>query len=467
MMQVIKCFAFFDRGGRPAVFCFFLLALLTIIKTMKRIMTYIFVLSIIPAFMLAVTGRAEAFLSPDEIVVIVNAGSDDSVRLGELYVKLRKVPAVHLVRVNAAMRANEHMTRKEYEEDIAEPLRTAIEQLNKGGKNIRCLVTTYGIPLAISPVSNPDTTADAVKKHREKLKWKGEEIERLTKLAAESNNSGQPSQKVINRIKGERSKLQFELDHMLGNDTSAAVDSELALLLSPGYPIAMTQPNPEFIYNRGGGSGLRPVLMVSRLDAPTPELAADMIRTAIDVEREGLKGKFYLDARGITENNDYGTVDEDIRRTAKLMQKSPFPVVLDDKPKLFSEAPDAALYCGWYSLGKYRDVFQWSKGAVGYHIASSEAVSLHDPKKNYWVKSMIERGVIASIGPVGEPYLMAFPRPSLFFQLLMSGRYTLAEVFAMSNPFLSWRMILVGDPLYNPFKKRPAYPLKDPPSPPM
>jgi hypothetical protein len=48
----------------------------------------------------------------------------------------------------------------------------------------------------------------------------------------------------------------------------------------------------------------------------------------------------------------------------------------------------------------------------------------------------------------------------------MSGQYSLAEVFALTNPFLSWRMILVGDPLYNPFKNRSAMVLENaPPAP--
>ena len=37
----------------------------------------------------------------------------------------------------------------------------------------------------------------------------------------------------------------------------------------------------------------------------------------------------------------------------------------------------------------------------------------------------------------------------------MTGRYTLAEVYYRSKPFGSWAMVLVGDPLYNPFKNKP------------
>ncbi len=249
----------------------------------------------------------------------------------------------------------------------------------------------------------------------------------------------------------------------------AAVDSELALLLVPDYALSEWRPNPEYLYNRRSKIiYLGQVLMISRIDAPTPELAQKLIRTAIEVEKTGLSGKLYLDARGLTGKGAYALFDEDIRKTAQILEQSSMPVVLDNRPKLFGqgEAPSAALYCGWYSLGRYKDSFEWSKGAVGYHVASVEAMNIHNPKATYWVKNMIERGVIATLGPVTEPYLDAFPRPSLFFPLLMSGKYTVAEVFAMTSPYLSWRMILVGDPLYNPFRNNPAFLLKDPPPPP-
>ncbi len=109
--------------------------------------------------------------------------------------------------------------------------------------------------------------------------------------------------------------------------------------------------------------------MVSRLDAPDPGLVEKMIRTSIEVEETGLIGRFYLDARGLTGKDAYSEFDENIRETARILQKGSMPVVLDNKPGLFGpgEAPSAALYCGWYSLGEYRDAFEWAKGAVGYH----------------------------------------------------------------------------------------------------
>jgi len=67
---------------------------------------------------------------------------------------------------------------------------------------------------------------------------------------------------------------------------------------------------------------------------------------------------------------------------------------------------------------------------------------------------MLEKGVAATVGPVGEPYVQAFPVPEVFFAALLDGRLSLAECYAVSTPFLSWKMVLIGDPLYRPFKQK-------------
>lgn len=64
---------------------------------------------------------------------------------------------------------------------------------------------------------------------------------------------------------------------------------------------------------------------------------------------------------------------------------------------------------------------------------------------------MLEEGAAAVIGPVDEPYVQAFPVPEVFFGLLVEGSLTLAECYAAGTPWLSWRMVLIGDPLYRPF----------------
>ena len=60
----------------------------------------------------------------------------------------------------------------------------------------------------------------------------------------------------------------------------------------------------------------------------------------------------------------------------------------------------------------------------------------------------------ATIGPVYEPYVQAFPLPDIFFNALTEGYLCLGEAYLVSLPFLSWQMVLIGDPLYKPFAPR-------------
>ena len=83
-------------------------------------------------------------------------------------------------------------------------------------------------------------------------------------------------------------------------------------------------------------------------------------------------------------------------------------------------------------------------------------MSVHDPKERGWCKNALERGITVTIGSTGEPYLDAFPMPHEFVGLLMTGQYSLVEVYYLTTRYLSWRMVLFGDPLYNPWHAQPS-----------
>ena len=252
--------------------------------------------------------------------------------------------------------------------------------------------------------------------------------------------------------------------------TSASVDSELTLAAAGPYQRAGWLPNPfhgryehvpflEEIRSK--------TIKVARLDGPTPRLAKRLVDDAIATEKEGLKGICYIDARGLGDNGPHDSYAQYDRRLlslyAMLKEKASMEVVIDKGPELFAAGacPNTALYCGWYSLGTYVDSFTWQKGAVGFHVASAEATTLRAFKSDVWCKRMIEEGAAATLGPVQEPYLSSFPLPDLFFPLLMTGKIPLLEVYFQTIPHLSWRQVLIGDPLYTPFKNSPAISLPE------
>ena len=201
--------------------------------------------------------------------------------------------------------------------------------------------------------------------------------------------------------------------------------------------------------------------MVSRLDGPTATSVKRIIDDTLSTEKKGLAGNAYFDARWPVDDSatlsGYTLYDQSIHRAAERVRKyKHLSVRVDASPGLFQhgQCPDAALYCGWYSLAKYVDAFAWRKGAIGYHIDSSECTTLKKKNSQVWCKRMIEEGVCATVGPVGEPYVQAFPMPEVFFGYLTEGILSLAECYMISLPFLSWKMVLIGDPLYHPFIPR-------------
>jgi uncharacterized protein (TIGR03790 family) len=197
-------------------------------------------------------------------------------------------------------------------------------------------------------------------------------------------------------------------------------------------------------------------LMIARLDGPSYGIAKGLIDKAIAAEEKGLTGVAYIDSRGLFGKDLYSFCDQSLRDLALLVRlRTSLPVKEERTAELFppGSCPQTALYCGWYSVGKYVDAFEFAEGAVGFHVASFEAVSLRDPNSTQWCPSMLKRGITATLGPVAEPYLHTFPEPKAFFGALFDG-HCLAEAYYLTLPFNSWQLVLIGDPLYRPFKKQ-------------
>ena len=214
-------------------------------------------------------------------------------------------------------------------------------------------------------------------------------------------------------------------------ESQSAFDSELALLWWPPYPKARWTINPLDWHYAGRAPLPKHTLMVMRLDGPTEQSVHDLIETGLKVEAEGLKGEVVLDARGKPPTEPYGAYDQTIRNLAELLRnKTSLKVVLDDKESLIprDSEKDIAIYCGWYSLQNYVSPGRFVPGVVGFHVASAEMVSLHNPGEKGWCRNLMNAGVVATLGPVAEPYLQSFPPADEFFPLLMTGKLSLAEV---------------------------------------
>ncbi|MGE0087322.1 MAG: TIGR03790 family protein [Desulfococcaceae bacterium] len=394
-----------------------------------------------------------AALEPEDILLIANGKNKDSVRLAHYYMEQRKIPLEHLLILD--VRDQEECTREEYREKILMPVREYLSEVFPCWR-IRCLLLVYGMPLRILTPPSSEKSSENQDDETESLFGDKGEIEDIIKnIIFGKNTKGKETDGILDRIRQEVHAQDQK------NDLTASPDSELALVYQADYPLKGWVSNPYYAGNHAR-KDLIPkenVLMVSRLDGPDPETVKRIIDDSISTESEGLRGSAYFDARWPdpgqkTVTGGYRYYDRSLHRAAAfLKEQGRMPVKVNDAEALFQkgECPDAALYCGWYSLGKYADSFTWRPGSVGYHIASSECATLKKPGSQVWCKRMLEKGIAATIGPVGEPYVGAFPLPELFFRFLSEGYLELAESYFVSLPYLSWKMVLIGDPLYHPF----------------
>jgi len=388
-------------------------------------------------------------LTPEEVVVIANKMAEDSVDLAEYYMKKRGVPAHNLIKLKAP--SDEHCNREDYEKYIASPIREFLKKNDPGGNRFKCLLIMYGVPLKVG--------APKLTNHEQKQL---QELRKQLDITHEKIKKSENQDKMkIETLKKEEEGIKKQIDDISKAFEGASVDSELAIVREDNYPLKGWLPNKYFVgYRREKVKNMpEKVMLISRLDGPSEDIVRRIIEDSLQTEEKGLYGNAYFDARwpdpGDKKVTDYAFYDRAIHNAAHLVEKRLLmPTILDSQERLFQpkSAPDAALYCGWYSLANYVDAFTWVRGSVGFHIASSECSTLKNKGSKVWCKAMLEKGVAATLGPVSEPYIQSFPVPDVFFGCLVEGQMTLAECYALSNPFWSWQMLLIGDPLYQPFK---------------
>ncbi|MEI8234207.1 MAG: TIGR03790 family protein [Verrucomicrobiota bacterium] len=353
------------------------------------------------------------------VVVVFNERDPDSVALAAYYAEKRGIPYDQLVGLSCT--PDESISREAYDATIAGPLREAfrahgwwkteadITSARVLESRIRYVALIRGVPLKIAPVA---------------------------------------------AYEGDK-PLGFPFAH-----NEAAVDSELAVLGMGTRQITGPLDNPAY-QGKDAGNPAPWLLRVCRLDAAEPPTVRRMIDDALAVEKSGLWGFAYVDARGITGNGGYAAGDAWFRNAAADAAARGMPCVLDTAPAVFPAhypMTRAALYLGWYA-GEIEGAlaapgFRFVPGAVAVHLHSFSGGSLRAPLRG-WCAPLLERGAAATLGNVYEPYLTLTPHLDLFESQLCGGA-SFADAAYAAQPVLSWMTTFIGDPLYRPFAARLA-----------
>jgi len=362
---------------------------------------------------------ASAVPASDVVAVLYNSAVPESRQLAELYAEARHIPPDHLIGLRMPTTAD--VSRRDYEESIVKPLRDEFDQRrwwqrarDRAGitmpisNKIQVLVTVRGVPLRIQPIPKPAPAKD--------------------------------------------SPPEAPKDLLAGRD-EAAVDSELAMFGVEGLPTASVLQNKYYQSNKKFSDAKLPFLILtSRIDGPSVAACERMIRDPIETEKTGLWGMAYVDIA-----NKFPQGDQWLESIVKSNAETGIPTVADrfneTLPKNYP-MEHAAVYFGWYDWnvnGPFMNPrFHFRKGAIAVHLHSYSAQQLSHPNQN-WCAPLIERGAAVTVGNVYEPYLHLTHDLGMLYQRLLDG-YSWVEACWMSMPVTSWQSIVLGDPLYQPFR---------------
>jgi uncharacterized protein (TIGR03790 family) len=375
----------------------------------------------------------------DEVVVVYNSRVPESKAIAEYYALKRQVPTNQIFGFD--LPTGEDMTRGEYQTLLQLPLAKAIKS-NK----------LWHFETQLVPATNHEP---------EKVIWKLDE----SKIRYAALCYGVPVRISPDPTYQDESteKLRPEMRR-----NEAAVDSELALLPLINEKVPLNGPIRNNLYATTNESQLHPthgVLLVTRIDGPTPEIARALVDKALQGEADGLWGRAYFDLRNTTDPA-YKMGDDWIRNASEVCRLLGFETIVDENPGTFPAAfpmSQIAIYIGWYDAnvsGPFtRPNVEFMPGAFAYHLYSYSARPFRSTTQS-WVGPLLAKGATITMGCVEEPYLTGTPDVTVFVARLLYNGMSFGEAAYACQSVLSWQTTVIGDPLYRPFGKNPDV-LKD------
>ena len=375
--------------------------------------TVVTALAVSAALLLSLPAVAQ---TADNVLVVVNQSSADSVRIGERYASVRNVPPEQVIRL--AIEPAEEIDFQAFDRQIQIPIGQWLRR-HDAQDRIHYIVLTKGVPL---------------------------------------------------RIRGSSGRT----------GTVASVDSELALLYRrmTGADSTLVGPTPNPYYlgeaavaqAKAFSHETQDIYLVTRLDGFT----VDDVLALID---RGLQpvagGRILLDQKASIEDlpgNQW------LRQAADWMTANGFGerVELETTSQVVTGKKEVLGYYSWGSndpavTARHPDL-AFVPGALAASFVSTDARTFHEPAAGWRTGSwndrskfhagspesltgdIIRAGVTGVAGHVAEPYLDSAIRPQVLFPAYLSG-FNLAEAFYLAMPALSWQTVVIGDPLCRPFAR--------------
>ena len=378
---------------------------------------------------LAAVAGAVAGETGDSVALVYNRRVPESRKVAEYYAGKRRVPAAQIFGFD--LPEGEAISRKEYREQLEQPLLAELE---------RARLFTFRDVMRPAVAGKPAALIHQV-------------VE--TKIRYLVLCYGVPV-----RILADASLVEADMERWIPQfrRNEAAVDNELCLLPASRQNLSLFGMINNPYYGTTNANFFNPtngVVMVTRLDGPTPAIARGLVDKALQGEADGLWGRAYLDARGLT-NGVYQLGDDWMRGAAEVTRKLGYETLLDERPETLPVSlplSHVAFYAGWYDgnvSGPFaRRTVEFMPGAFAYHLHSFSAHAIRNAE-GHWGGPLLARGATITMGSVDEPYLQFTPNIAMFAARFLHSGFSFGEAAYASIQAFSWQTTVIGDPLYRP-----------------
>ncbi|MBZ5499330.1 MAG: TIGR03790 family protein [Acidobacteriia bacterium] len=340
--------------------------------------------------------------SPDNVLLVVNDNSEDSKAIARYYAEKRKLPAANICRLRTT--ESDTISRDTFEREILRPVADHLRSQALQDQ-ILYIVTTRGLPLVVDGNASP-----------------------------------------------------------IGD--LASVDTELALvyryLVMGSFPYHGRVENPYFAveFNR---ENFRPfvrrdydIYLVTRLTGSSAVHAILLVDRALAAEANG---DFYFDLASAQQSAEADWTQQ----AAAALKEAGRKATVDNTGKVLDNLAAVQGYLNQGSAdmnlaGRIPQI-QWSPGALATVLDKVTARIWRGQNRDQDAGSLaarfVESGVTGFVGYVADPTPDGYIRPQILFPAYAAG-YNLAEACYAASRYLSWREIVIGDPLASPYSKNSA-----------
>jgi uncharacterized protein (TIGR03790 family) len=358
---------------------------------------------------------------PRNVLVVVNENAEESLEIGNYYLRQRRIPAANLCRVQTTAALTTDMPA--YLSEIEDPIKACISA-SPYRDRIDYIVLTRGFPIrTYTPAQGADSGGYISITAQLQLMD--------TAFSGRTQDAALPSPTIYSNVYCRQ--FTGTMEYFSHSKTFTGMNLYIATMLS-GYWTA-------------DGTALVDRSIASDGNPPTDN-----------------GGTFYLeDATG---NANVRNSQIPTAVAVLMLMGVPAAHIIDP-----ADVPLGSIVASHLNGGSYSGISQAEIESYNYPagciVDALESYGLvpqnFDPYGSpsqtpvtWWVSA----GVTGGHGTVAEPYNIAFPRANLFEPYVMG--YNLGETFYLGIPTMYWMNLVLGDPLAAPYAHPPAVTIQSP-----